>query len=72
MTTPSPSLVELAAQIQKHAASLQEGLKKGGYLQPTFGTDSIQIYPSALQDGEIYQARMALMGASQAMLEYAL
>ena len=72
MANSSPSLLELAERIQKQAKSLQEGLEKGGYPQPTLEADSIEMYPTALQDELLFKARMLLIDASQAMLEYAL
>ena len=68
----TPSLVDIAEQIQKNASQLQELLKKGGHAQPSYDIDGIQTYPAPQHDAELFETRQALIEASRTMLDFAL
>jgi hypothetical protein len=57
MSTPTPSLTELAKTVTAAAAALEAALKAHNLKQPSFGPDGLDMYP---HDPEIQMIKMQL------------
>ena len=73
MTAPqSPTLTDLASQISAHAKSLSDLLVEANMPAPSFASDAPPSVPHEPENEKIQMARMALIGAAQAIRDLAL
>jgi hypothetical protein len=60
MSTPTPSLTELAKTVTAATAALEAALKARNLKQPSFGPDGLDVYP---HDPEVQMIKMQLSDA---------
>jgi len=68
----SPTIVELAAEISKHAAVLNDYITTKNLPQPSFEKDGPPISPIPKTESSIEQSRVALIEASRAIHDLAM